>query len=168
MYKDCAILSEPVKFPDNIYTQEMEEKLYSIFKNELFGSEFYYQKKPVIYRRLPLYKGKEESFFHIIAGKDNAMIKGFQQDITRASRIRWGKEIISNTPCELECCEGILVWESGKRTKLYHIKYNYLVIIEERKDYWLYITSYRIGDSYRRRKELKEAHEYKSKRRLTI
>ena len=168
MYNDCEILSEPVKFPNNIYTPEMEDELYSIFKNELFGSKFYYQQKPVIYRRMPLYKDKEEAFFHIIAGKDNAMTKGYQQDIVRASRIRWGKEIISSAPCVLECCDGILIWESRNRTKLFHQKCSYLVIIEERKDYWLYITSYRIGNSYRRKKELKEAHEYKSKRRLTI
>lgn len=168
MYRDCFILSEPIKFPDNIYTPDMEEKLYYIFKNELFGSIFVYQDKPVFYRRFPLYKEREEAFYHIIAGKDNPMITGYQQDIVRASRIRWGKEIICNTPCQLDCCEGIEVWEQNKRTKFYHKKYNYLVILEERKDYWLYITSYRLSDSYSRRKILKEAHEYKSKKRLTI
>lgn len=165
MYKDCIILSEPVKFPDNIYTPAMEEELYSIFKNELFGSCFTYQNKPVIYRDLPMYQGKEEAFYHIIAGKDNAMIKGFQQDIVRASRIRWGKEIVSNTPCSLKCCNGILVWQKGNRTKFYHKKFSYLVVLEERTNYWSYVTSYRIGDSYGKRKILKEANDCNARKK---
>lgn len=167
MYQDCQILSEPVKFPNGIYNENMEEELYRIFKSELFDSEFYYQNKPVYYRKLPLYKEKEEAFYHIIGGKDNPMINGYQQDIARAARIRWGKEIIINTPCQFTCSEGILVWENRHRTLLYHKKYSYLVILEEHKEYWIYITSYRIGDSYAKRKLLKQAHDYKNKKRLT-
>ncbi len=165
MYKECAILSEPIKFPNNIYTQHMEDILYNIFKTELYNSSFSYESKPVQYRREPLYHGKEESFFHIISGKNNPMIHEYQQDIQRAARIRWGKEIILNAPCSnLSCNDNcILIWKSNKRTKLFHKKYNYLVILEEREKYWLYVTSYRIGNSERKRDLIREYNTYKNR-----
>ena len=101
------------------------------------------------------------------------MLSDCQTDIDRVTRLRWGKEIIEHEPCVQsgKCCKGLLVWDYFDnrlrkiRRKIFHTKVNYLVILEERKDYWLYITSYRIGDTYRRRELLKEAHNNINKKR---
>lgn len=174
MYKECEWISEPIKIPDNIYTEEVEEALYKIFRDEIYDVDWYYKGKKVNMRRHPMYREKEEIFFHIISGKNNPMIDDCQTDIDRVARLRWGKEIIEHEPCKNEgtCCKGILFWEykdnntNRTRTKLFHCKLNYLVILEERSDYWLYITSYRVSGTPRRREELKQAHDYINKKRL--
>ncbi len=166
MYNGCEWLSTPIKIPDNIYTEAVEEELYKIFFEEIYNCEWFYGSKKISMRKQPLYRGKEESFFHIISGKDNPMLSDCQTDIDRVTRLRWGKEIIEHEPCMQSgnCCKGLLVWDYFDnrirkiRRKIFHPKVNYLVILEERKDYWLYITSYRIGDTYRRQELLKEAH----------
>lgn len=173
MYNGCDWLSEPIKIPNNIYNEEVEEELYKIFLVELYNCDWYYRNKKVIMREQPKCRGKEESFFHIISGKDNPMLSECQTNIDRIARMRWGKEIIINEPCmkSCDCCKGILVWENNRskskhiRTKLFHTKFNYLVIIEERKDYWLYITSYRVGNTHKRNEIMKEAHAYICKKR---
>ncbi len=167
MHNGCEWLSKPIKFPDNIYTEEVEEELYKVFIEEIYNCKWFYEGKKVSMRDVPFYKGKEESFFHIISGKDNPMLRDCQINIDRAARLRWGKEIIEHEPCKQSgnCCKGLLVWDhfdsivNKTRRKIFHSKVNYLVILEERKNYWLYITSYRIGDTYKRRKILKEAHD---------
>lgn len=171
MYHNCEWLSKPIKIPDNIYTEDVENELYKIFYNEIYNCEWYYKSKKVSMRRHPKYRDKEEIFFHIISGKYNPMLSDWQIDIDRVARLRWGKEIIEHEPCPQEgkCCKGILAWEcfnhktNTVRTKLFHQGVNYLVILEERPDYWLYITSYRISNTYQRRELLKEAHKYKKR-----
>lgn len=173
MHNGCEWLSKPIKIPDNIYTEAVEEELYKIFLKEIYNCEWYYKNKKVSMKEKPLYKGKEESFFHIIAGKDNPMLNDYQIDIDRAARLRWGKEIIEHEPCKKSgsCCNGLLAWgcfhnkAKSERWKIFHPKVNYLVILEERKDYWLYITSYRIGNTHRRREILKEAYNNINKKR---
>ena len=167
MYNNCNWLSEPLSVTDPINDDDVE-KLYRMYISELRDSEYTFRGKVVRYRSNPPYAGKDEGFFHIIAGYSCKPI-----DLIRARRLLWGKEIILNEKCgylDIEkCCEGIWVWksdknESGKeRVYLFHPKVNYIVILEEKSDHWLYITSYKITGT-NKRSELKL--EYKRKKWL--
>lgn len=160
MYKDCKLLPELIKITYPIESEETENMLYDLFRNNLYDVDWYYKDKIVFMREQPKYHDKEESFFHIISNKHISGSSYYTIDIERAKRMLWGKAIIENEPCPNQCCPGIYVWEINygkiKRTKLFHPKYNYLIILEERKEYWLYITSYRISNSYRRREIIAE------------
>lgn len=168
MYNGCSWLSEPLKLKGSVDDDDVIEELYKLYTAELRDSVFTFKGKVVKYRSNPPIKGKDEGFYHIISG-----YRGDPVIEERAKRLLWGKEILLHTPCpaiELEkCCEGLWVWKTDKnecsteRVHIFHPKVNYLVILEERPDYWVYITSYRIGDTHKRR-ELKL--EYKKKKWL--
>ena len=158
MYNGCIWLPEPLQLK-KLLNDDLEEFLYKFFINELLNGNIVYKDKPVRFRSNPKIYGKEEGFFHIISGY---RCKPIIED--RARRLLWGKYIINNIPCSKvnidKCCEGIWVWKSDKndakteRINIYHPKVNYLVVLEERDQYWLYITSYRI-DGSNKRSELK-------------
>ena len=46
---------------------------------------------------------------------------------------------------------------------MYLKKYNYLVIIEERKEYWIFVTGYYVSGSHNRKELTKEYHECKKR-----
>lgn len=166
MYNGCSWLSEPLKLSGSVGNDDVIEELYQLYISELRDCVFTFKGKIVKYRSNPPFAGKDEGFFHIIAGYRCEPIEPI-----RARRLLWGKEIILNEKCrylEIEkCCEGIWVWKSDKnelgkeRVYLFHPKVNYIVILEEKPDHWLYITSYKISNSHKR-SELKL--EYKRKK----
>lgn len=170
MYKGCKLLPELIKIPYPIESEEAENMLYDLYKKNLYDADWYYKNKSVVMRDLPKHNNKEESFFHIISDK-NILGSGsyYTINIERAKRMLWGKAIIENEPCPHQCCQGIYVWnfnyKNRIRTKIFHPKFNYLIILEERQNYWLYITSYRINNSYRRKDLIAEYK--KNKKRQT-
>ena len=159
MYNGCSWLPELLKLSGSVNDEEVENELYEIYLHELKNGNIVYRGKPVKFRSNPPLYGKEEGFFHIIAGFRGKPVK---ED--RARRLVWGKYILANEPCSKyeidKCCEGLWIWKSDHndagtyRISIFHPKVSYLVILEERKDYWLYITSYRI-DSSKKKRELK-------------
>lgn len=171
MYKDCVLLPELIQINFPIYTEEAENLLYDIFKKEIYDPIWYYQNKPVYIRKSPKYHDKEEAFFHIISNKNIHGQSYYTIDLDRAQRLLWGKAMIENEPCLNNCCKGLYVWsythnsKNGPRTrrKIYHPKYWYLVILEEHRDKWKYITSYKVTSSQGRRKLISE---YKKQRTL--
>lgn len=172
MYKDCIWLPELIKFDYPLESDETIEMLYRVFLKELCEPEWKYKNKIVYFRKTPPFKGKPEGFYHLISDKN---IHGHEYNtisLERAERILWGKSIMLNEPCTHNCdCEKIFVWEyehythfgTRRRLKLYHSKYNYLIILENHSTKWLYITSYRVGSSQERRKIIGE---YKKQRML--
>ena len=172
MYKDCKWLPELIKFDYPVFSEETIEMLYDIFLNELYYPIWTYKDKPVYFRHHPEYDGKQESFFHIISDKN---IHGHDYNTVneqRAQRLLWGRAILEHEPCTYDCdCQKIYVWKfshhdrngSRIRTKIYHSKYNYLIILEEKPDKWLYVTSYQINNSQKKRELIRE---YKKQRTL--
>lgn len=126
-----------------------------MYITELRDCKFTFRGKEVKFRSNPPIQGKDEGFYHIIAG-----YKGYPVIEERAKRLLWGKDILTNIPCPTvdieKCCEGLWIWKTDKneisveRVSIFHPKVNYLVIIEERANYWVYITSYKIGNTYTR------------------
>ncbi len=168
MYKNCEWLPELIKLDTEI-DDEIIEILYNIFSTDIYGTTLYYKGKEVRFRREPMWKGKEEGFFHLISDKNLHGKEYYTLNIDRARRLLWGKAIIEHEPCRLQsikkCCKGVYNWSftyiynkyNNERVKLLHSEYRYLVILEERADYWLFITGYYIENGYKF-KELKKEY----------
>ena len=168
MFNGCSWLSEPLKLSGSVDNDDVIDELYQLYITELRDCKFTFRGKEVRFRSNPPIYGKDEGFYHIISGyRCDPVIE------ERARRLLWGKEILTHEPCPTidigKCCEGLWVWKTDKnecgkeRVHIFHPKVSYLVIIEERPNYWVYITSYRIGNT-RKRSELKL--EYKKKKWL--
>ena len=53
MHNGCEWLSKPIKIPDNIYTEAVEEELYKIFFEEIYNCEWFYGSKKISMRKQP-------------------------------------------------------------------------------------------------------------------
>lgn len=164
MYKNCKWLPELLEF-DTERDNEIFDILYAIFKTNIYDRSFSYEGKKVRFRKEPLWENKEESFFHIIADKNLPNKPYYTLNMNRAKRMLWCKALILHSPCSVQpvekCCKGVYSWyflHNGKkeRVKILHSEYRYLVILENRDNYWLFITGYYIENGYRHRDLIKE------------
>ncbi len=114
------------------YSEILYKEYIETYRN---GVSIVFNGKPVTAPRQPEFYGKSESFWHIIGGKDNIPDKG------RCERIRWARAIIENADDE---AVSVLFERRGKRktTILWLREYDYVVILDERKDYYLLKTAY--------------------------
>ena len=174
MYKDCNILSPLLKLERPVFTDESENELYEKFCSEYKDSTIMYEELPVLIRNDPLYKNKEETFWHFISDThQKGHIGEYIIDETRAKRLLWAKDLILNSPCEINPnihdCKGVLIWDihynRTYRRKFLHTKYSQLLIIEKRNNYWLLITCHKL-DSFHKKEEINKYN--KCKKRLTV
>ncbi|MDH0674149.1 hypothetical protein N5D03_06320 [Empedobacter sp. GD03861] len=133
------------------------DAVYSVFHNDFIKAHPIYEGLKVSVRKYPEVDGMHRTFYHIThEGEDEA---NRQPDFRRMERIRFPKFVIEN--CEHE---EILIWKNvrGKdeRTVLFNESENYIVILTDRGEYYMFITAYYIETEHRKRKLLKEYEAY--------
>ena len=84
-------------------------------------------------------------------------------------RIRWVRAFIENYDCDLskcEDCDGVKVWnepyKSKTRVHLLLEEERYMVVLEERKRYFLLITAFYLDYDHALQKQLKHYKQYRS------
>jgi len=137
--------------------------LYEFYENDFIHNKFQFKSKTVNTRRLPYTDGKDRTFWHIIQEGKNEDDR--IPDFRRCERIRWPKPIILNYKDSQ-----IKLWNyqkrkiKGTKTRTY-IWFNneFLVILEPRSKYVLFITAYPTNRSHSIRKLEKEFQEAKKR-----
>lgn len=123
---------------------EYVEALYNLFSQDFKIVGINYEGKRVGFISLPLYQGKEFSFWHMIT--EGKIEEERIPDIRRCERIKWPKFIIENSSNKK-----VKVWVSKKRNKKGKLKnrvcfavgdFDYFVVIEIRKDVYIFCTAY--------------------------
>lgn len=138
--------------------------VYQIFETDFIKTQPCYENHKVSVRKYPEVDGIHRTFYHIThQGEDE---KNREPDIRRMERIRFPKFVI-----EHYSHNDILIWKntrgSDKRIVLFNEKENYILILSQRKEYYLFVTAYYIETEHRKQKLLKEYHSYiKSQNRL--
>lgn len=129
---------------------EYENALYENFKRDFIDSQPFFRGLPVEIRREPMEYNKEEAFFHITC-QDYAKDHNRSPDFRRCERINWVRAFIENYECEdYQCdCDGIKIWDEPGRSKRMQTCIlsefeRYIVILENRNNYYLLITAYYI------------------------
>ena len=140
---ECSWLPPLQMFSGNL--EEYNELLYQIFVVNYMNNHPMFNGKVVVPRKHPIYNGKYESFFHITCGH-YLNIEDRVPDFRRCERIEWPKAMIEYNGCHcIENCENFLIWKKKyKNTYRYSFllkNERYLVIIEERKKYYILITA---------------------------
>ena len=84
-------------------------------------------------------------------------------------RIRWVRAFIENYDCDLskcEDCDGVKIWnepyKSKTRVHLLLEEERYMVVLEERKGYFLLITAFYLDYDHALQKQLKHYKQYRS------
>lgn len=139
-----------------------EDELYNVFCNEYMSNNIFFLQKIVSLRYHPEIDGKSNSFYHFICKNQSRN----EPDKRRIQRIFWPKAFIQNYDCNENCCNSKpLRWKKKHKNGnyRYHIYFErYLVILEERTDYFLLITGFYVEQEYYHRGKLKESEKCES------
>lgn len=137
--------------------QRYFEAVYTVFENDFIKTQPSYEGSRVSVRKYPEVDGMHRTFYHIThEGEDE---ENREPDFRRMERIRFPKFVINSHKHQ-----DILTWKNkrGKdeRIVLYNETENYIVILTDRKGYYMFITAYYIETEHRKRKLLKEYEDY--------
>lgn len=138
------------------------DAIYAIYKADFLDGRPQYRGKPVGVKRLPMERGKEAGFWHLIQ-------EGKEEDervpnLRRCERIRWPRPVIEHGD-EVS----IMVWPNLRYTKagiqrsicLWLQEHEYLVILRIRRNEVLFWTAYSVTEDHKKRKLLREYQESK-------
>ncbi len=158
-------LPELIKFENhsNVW-EDYIEVVYGAFRDDFIENKVFYLKKKIIFRSEPLFQGKEWIFWHLTSeGKDE---EKRTPCLRRCERIKWIKPII-----EWSKRREIKVWKNERnkreRTCLCTEEWEYLVVLEEKKNKTVLITAHYVDQNHRKRKLENEYNLYhKDKNRL--
>lgn len=166
----CEWLPDLILFNEFNDWNEYENYLYEIYLDDFKRNTAYIFNKPIRVRINPTISDKDQTFFHITSNSDHAKTNDPNDrvpDFRRCERIAWPREIIDNYLCDKKClCNKIKVWrEPYKGNTRIHLLFEdakFLVVLEERKEYILFITSFYIEYRHQIKKQLKKYEKYKT------
>ncbi len=137
--------------------EEYVQAVYQYLKSDFITSRPDFESKKVGLRREPLYLGKEFGFWHCTSegGKEDERTP----DIRRCERIRWPKPVV------LHADDKRIRWWKNKRGSdnrvvLWFYDKDYVVILSDRKNYFLLWTTYLVKYEHTKNKLMKEFEEY--------
>lgn len=168
---ECSWLPDLVLYEESKNWSTHEDFLYSIFWNDFIKSFPYYNNRKVNIREFPIVNDKEEAFYHVTC-KDYGNNGERSPDLRRCERIRWVRAFIENHNCNSSFCidcDGVKIWKKlypptkSERIHFLFEEERYIVVLEERTNYYLLITAFYL--EYRRalEKKLTEYEEYRQK-----
>jgi hypothetical protein len=128
-----------------------------MFKKDFLDSVPRFQGQPLHIKREPLMEGREATFWHLITEGEIEQTRNPHE--MRCERIRWPRPVIERCPCT-----DLKVWRNrragGPRTVIALHDFSYVVILAERKGYYLPWTAYPVDRGHTRRKLQKEHEAY--------
>ncbi len=141
----CRFLPDILEGEDS---KQLREKAYEYYKNEILESKIIFKNKKIIFFEKPVKDGYMQGFYHIITKKNRKNKMRFYDD-ERTSKIVWILPIIRNYLCNEECCiERIKVWKSEKRVSIYFQETRFLIILDEKKRVYNFITAFPVTEQY--------------------
>ncbi len=136
-----------------------EADLYRVFRADLLDGGLEFRALPVRCRRLPEANGRWASFWHLI--QTGPVEDDRLPDLRRCERLRWVRWTITNGDSHAD----IDAWHNKRENEdnvLLWYKEQYLVVLAQRKDYWLLKTAYCTDRSGRVRQLRRERDAYQS------
>jgi len=134
-------LPELIRFNDYGNWQRYVDVLYSYYLDDFVRNHFTVGGKKFVMRRYPQALGKDKAFWHICGQDDGQTVP---DDFSRCERIRWPKAIILHRGDST-----IKIWMddhyktgNGKMRVMIWFNDEYIVVLEPRSDYVLFITAY--------------------------
>ncbi|MEJ0054994.1 MAG: hypothetical protein WDN75_04690 [Bacteroidota bacterium] len=131
--------------------------VYSIYKKDFIDSKPVFRTRKLGLKRFPIIDGMEKSFYHFTHEGDieNERIP----DLRRMERMSWPSPMINKSEHTY-----LKVWKNKRGTSerilIFHEDENYLVILDDRKEYLLPWTAYFIKHDHKKRSLLKEYQAY--------
>lgn len=133
------------------------EAIYEVFKKDFIEFKPQVFKMRIGIKRHPIEKGKEAGFWHLIS---EGRVEGERTpDLRRCERIRWPRPMI-----EAVNSGRIKHWKNTSRGDTRIVialeDFSYIVVLSERKGYFLLWTAYCVERDHRRKKLEREYAEF--------
>jgi hypothetical protein len=157
----CRRLPDRLYFEDYSSIERMIEDAHHIFGREIFNSKIIFNNKPVYFFETPIVAGYEQGFYHCTT-TDSDMKAGRTLDVYRVERVPWIGPIIKNVDCELDCCDGFMIWIDPRKDKthIYMDGERYLIVLEEKKNVYNFITAFYVERISQHRKLISKYNKY--------
>lgn len=139
--------------------KKYESDLYSAFDTSFGKKEYYFRGKKIKHKKNPEFQGKSCTFWHIISENVYHCEENRIPDFNRCARIKWPAFILEYC---CENCKDLLIWKNKRKNKtrvlIFCERIHYIVILEERAEYYVFWTAYPITYKHRE-KQLKKEYE---------
>ena len=165
--------SETCWLPDLEYYEgydswlDYEDTLYDIFKTDFIDSYPFFENKRVKIKKYQTERGRAKAFYHTTC-KDYLGSGDRAPDLRRCERIRWIRAFIENYDCDeslCDSCSGVKVWrepyKNKNRVNILLEEERYIVILEDRLNFYLLITAFYLDYDNALEKRLKHYEMYK-------
>ena len=119
--------------------QAYENELHRIFMDEIARAGLRFRGHGVNCRRIPETAGRWASFWHLV--QEGRVEAERTPDLRRCERLRWVRWVIENAPLHPDIDE----WQNRRRNEvntLLWYREEYLVVLAQRRNYWLLRTAY--------------------------
>lgn len=143
--------------------------LYNVFMNDLVLNKPKFKGLYVAARKYPMKDGRHEGFYHLTSrdydktGYENRIL-----DLRRCERIHWIKPVILNYQCYGLCCSHIKTWKEKNRYYILFEEERYIVVMDQRKGYFVVVTAYYVDYNHALAKLLKRYNNAKSVHSSTL
>lgn len=143
--------------------------LYTLFSRDFIKNDLYFRGKVVRIRKHPKEGDKEQAYFHVTStNTSNAKdMNDREPDLRRCERIEWIRLLIENHRCADGCCSLPKIWSDNNngntRWTILFEEVRFLVILEERPQYYLLITSFYIIGKRQLEKKLEAFKKFQQK-----
>lgn len=156
----CKHLPDQLDYSDFNSIDDLIEAAYNIFLDELFNMKVLYNSKPIFFFVHPINDGYKQGFYHCTTTKSNSNSRRIH-DIYRLERVNWIKPIIENVDCREPRCSGVYNWceRTTGRHYLYMADFRYVIILEEKKNVFNFITSFYVNNESQHRKLISKFHQ---------
>lgn len=143
----CEWLPETVELQDYNYDyNKYFDYLYTVFINDLIINQPLFKGLRVGARKHPEHNGKHEGYYHLT--HKNFTDTGYENrlfDPRRSERLHWIKPVIENYSCLKGCCNRLKLWtEKKNRIHILFEDERYVVVLDQRKGYYVVVTAYYI------------------------
>lgn len=133
------------------------EAVYACFRKDFREHVPEFRGRPVGVRYHPAYENKDYSFWHLI--QEGQIEEDRTPDLRRCERIAWIRAIIENAGDP-----AIKVWENerwGEGRVLLWMDEEFLVVMGDRRSYWILLTAYTTDRQHRKDKLRREYEAFK-------
>lgn len=139
------------------------EKLYAVYVESIVNGNLKFNGLKISCQFRPATQDKHFGFWHVISEGETEEDR--LPDFRRCERITWIACLIANA----ETDPAITWWENKRKNNthivIWHEAENFVVILAERKDYYLLKSAY-CAESHRRKTFIREREQFRTQKRL--
>lgn len=157
---NCELVPDLIYLSDyNGNYQDYEAAVYQTYLDTFDAGSFSWNGKRIVHKKHPETRGMSATFWHITSsGSEEA---NRTPDLRRYETIAWPAFILDYC---LYGCQELLVWKNRRKGKtrvlLWCQDIDYVVVLDERKEFCVFWTAYPVTHRHTREKFLKEYEQY--------